>query len=287
MPRYWSLIGVAAIVLVLCSSTPIATASPTLVTAREHVTLTLALLRNPYPIFNQAAPRVIRSSTLTEVGTKMLVAATQSKEFTTAEKLEIRAALGVLRAETRPRTTLVDFLANSTPVLFPSGTTHLPLSSRVDLLATRFDVLGKRSGTNPAYASEAFDAASDIVKTGATSLYSTNNPFAAKFYSAVAKKGGWGRKIGGSALTAFLLFLASADASGGLLGAANVVPIQKSYVPPDRCTKLSVRCGKKLVSHVAAHALASSWGALFGAACLSGRTSKDQKQCPATTEKAR
>lgn len=290
MLRYRSLLIAAVLLGGVSLATSPASASPSMVAARKHVTLTLALLRDPYPIFDQAAPKIASTATLTDVGKSVLEAAATSARFTTAQKADLRSALRVLTTEAPARRSFVDFLASSNPVLFPAGTADRPLSSRIDLLATSFDVLGKRSGTNPAYASEAFGAAREIVQTGARSLYSTSNPFAAKFYSTVAKEGGFGGEIrvrGRTVMVGFLLFLAAADASGGLLGAANVVPIQQHYVPPDKCTSLTNRCAQKLAAHVGAHALVSSWGALFDAACKSGRTSKDQKQCPKATEKTR
>jgi len=292
MLRYRAFLLACALVAGASVSASAAPTSASVVTARKHVTLTLALLRNPYPIFNRAAPTIASTSTLTEAGRKVLEAAATSPQFTIAQKAEIQSALRVLRTEAPARPALVGFLSSSTSVLFPAGTANRPLSSRINLLASSFDVLGKHSATNPAYASEAFGAASEIVQAGARSLYSMSDPFAARFYSTVAKGGklGGGIKVGGgigigAALAKLLLFLAKADGSGGLLGAANVVPIQQQYVPPEKCTSLTRECAKKLQAHVGAHALASSWGALFDAACNSGHTTKDQRQCPKATEK--
>jgi hypothetical protein len=180
----------AAVVLagVATSASAAPVAKPVVITPQEHARLTLKLLRNPYPIFNDAAPKISSGATLTQTGTSVLESAAKSPRFTRDEKAELRSALRILQMEGQ-HPVLADLLFRADPVLFPSGTENRPLAARIKLLAAGFNVLGRRSGANPRYASEAYGTASEIVQAGAQSLYSMNDPSAARFYSAVAKKG--------------------------------------------------------------------------------------------------
>jgi hypothetical protein len=269
-------------------------ASSDQLTVRSHASLTLTLLHDPAPIFARAAPSVLQSETLTQVGAIVLSSALSSTNFTQSEKSQIRSALGLLKSEPPPSAGFVSFIDDERSQLLASSNLSRPLHTLVGAVPGRFSSIGARSGTPKRYADIAWGEAASIVRAGNSSLYTTTNPVAGTFYRSVASNPSvvqsmWGRSgkiVAGTAVSAFVIFLAAADGSGALLGAANVVPIHAKHAPAHRCTSVSSRCTTRLIRYATAHALASSWGALFDGACRAGKTSLDRHQCPKPTEAA-